>query len=244
MTATATLDPVEEQQLADANQELSGEESASTATDVPVSHARVAAEPVAPPAELRRRHYEEIVNLNRQVGEAWHEWQNAKAEAAELKKGYDGLVQQLRKTVARDPLQRDVFDAPSEVDGDADPWAAPGDEVAGATGAIIDSDAWRLKPVGELGAGRALTSKLEHHHIETLGDLQDFWSAGKDLKDLKGIGEESAAKVADAFAEYSLSHRELWEQRTADAGGDDFNAEDPLLSGGDELASDDQDSLD
>lgn len=231
MSATIEQDaPVDEA----INHELNGE---ATSPSVPEPSATEQAQPLPPPspAELRRRHYEEIVRLNRQVDEAWHDWQTAKAEAAELKKGYDGLVQQLRKTVKRDPLQREVLEEPATVLPDGDAWASDGDNAE-----PVESDAWKSVSVADLEIGKSLTSKLEHHGIETLGQLQEFWSAGKDLKDLKGIGEESAAKIADKYADFGAANPHLWvvPLTAVEAEADDFNAEHPSLGGANDLATD------
>lgn len=68
--------------------------------------------------------------------------------------------------------------------------------------------------MSELGLSAGTLSKLESEHIETLGQLDEFWKSGKLLTDIKGIGEETAAKIADAYADYGQQHPALFGQES------------------------------
>jgi len=174
-------------------------------------------EPAPTPEDLRRLHYEEITKLSEQVDEAFGAAVSAKQEAAEAKKLYEGLNAKLLRLIRRGPeMQRQL---PLGESGEGD--------------APIASDAWRDVPIRELadyGVSDSLNDLLRENRLETLGDLDDFWKRGKRLNDIKGIGEEKAAKIADAYADYGVAHPELFGKLPEQA-ADENDAEEGFVSG-------------
>lgn len=159
-------------------------------------------------AELEHTHLEEIKRKNADVREAAYEWEQAKSAANSKKKRYESLSEQLQDLIAEDPRQHRL------------PF---GDDQANAV-----NDAWKPRPITELGLTKGLNKKLEELRITTLGDLQAFWDSGENLIDNTGWGEEKAAKVADAFADYGATHPELFgdadEPEATKPGEVDWNA--------------------
>ncbi len=157
--------------------------------------------------ELEHDHYEQICLLNVKVREAGVEYDDAKAESNRLKKRFENLGAQLSDLIEQDPRQRRL------------PFS-DGSQDAEQPSSATTCEEWKKLSVTELGLAAGLVAKLEENSLATFGDLHDFWNARKDLKDLKGIGEEKSALVIDAFADYGATHPELF----AEAGEE----EDPL----------------
>lgn len=142
------------------------------------------------------RHYAEICDRTIEVQAALAEWQSAKDLASSLKKDYDRLNERLLSFISAGPeKQKRLFDDRAETQS---------------------NDTWRLMPVSELKIAAGLVEKLETEGLGTLGDLQDFWRARKNLHDLSGIGPEKAAAVADAFADFGAAHPELFNPTVAE----------------------------
>lgn len=190
--------------------ELPTEETEPTAQEVPAQEpAEETAEepkPTTTVGDLKNDHYERIVEKNLQVRDAGVAFSNAKQKASEAKKRFDRLTADLSDLVAQDPLQHrlpfgDTNDPETEV-------SAP------------NVDQWRAKPVYELDIPVGLAEKLVDAGLGKLGELQDYWAAGKQLYDITGIGNEKAAVVADAFSDYGAKHPELF--------GEEETEEDPL----------------
>jgi hypothetical protein len=139
---------------------------------------------------LKERHYLQIRELTREVKGARTEWHDAKDEAAYRKKEYDRLNDKLLELISRGPEPQKMLPGFSE-----------------------GADAWRGRPVSELGLPDSLNESMEAEGIKTLGDLQSFWNGGKYLSDIKGIGPEKSATVADAFADYGAAHPELFQEQ-------------------------------
>lgn len=78
------------------------------------------------------------------------------------------------------------------------------------TPAPVASDAWKSEPLAAAGINGNIKRLLEEHGHDTLGKLYklmndhgQWWN-----KEVKGLGEQSAAKVADAFTEFWRNHPE------------------------------------
>lgn len=78
------------------------------------------------------------------------------------------------------------------------------------TPAPVASDAWKSEPLSAAGINGNIGRLLEEHGHDTLGKLAklmndhgQWWN-----KEVKGLGEQSAAKVADSFAEFWRNHPE------------------------------------
>lgn len=150
--------------------------------------------------ELKASHYEKILSLNKRVAESELRMHADARVAKASKKAYDTLVGELTYLIKADPSQRDLpFPEP------------PADQ---AQPAVAE---WRQRSIGVLGLKDGVNSKLEWARITTLGQLDEFWKSGKRLHDLQGIGEEFAAEVADAYADYGKEHPEIFGEKPVDA---------------------------
>lgn len=140
---------------------------------------------------LEHEHYLQIREMNRDVQKIYWEWDAAKENAAALKKELDKLRSELTTLIARGPdPQLPLFG------NDAD-------------------ESWKSRSINVLAISDSLANKLDEAGIGTLGDLKAFWDEGKLLCDLKGIGDEKSATIADAWAEYCKSHSEIFGAETA-----------------------------
>lgn len=145
-------------------------------------------------SELEHEHYERICEKNLQVREAGADYDEAKAEANQLKKRFDRLTAELSDLIVQDPRQHRL----------------PFTENEQGEQAVAVEDLYKSKSTYELGLPVGLTEKLVDAGLGTLGELQDFWQSGKQLADITGIGEEKSAQVVDAFSEYGRLHPELF----------------------------------
>lgn len=181
----------EEQAEANAENEVEGQEESAG------EDSQEKAEEKEPPtvAELEHAHLENIKEHNARVRDAAFEWEKSKTETAKKKKRYDSLSEQLQDLIAEDPRQHRL------------PF---GDSSEGAAQGTAACDEWKKVSVKELGLPDGLITNLEECDLDTLGKLKEFWDGGGDLKDKRGIGEEKAAKVIDAFSDYGAKHPELF----------------------------------
>lgn len=152
--------------------------------------AAVTEEAKAENESLKERHYQQIRDLNREVKDARAEWQDAKDTASSLKKAYESKNDKLHELISRGPDPQKIL--PGFTDG---------------------ADQWRVRPIRDLAISDGIIETLEAEGISSLGDLQRFWDSGKYLSDIKGIGPEKSATVADAFADYGASHPELFTEQ-------------------------------
>ncbi len=179
----------------------------------PSAEAPADTEPAPPPGpspEQREKlaHYAEIKHRNADVLAKFFEWEAAHAHAVALKKDLESMRKDLNQFIAngKDPQRGLDFD--EEDDDDSAPAKRPKGEPE-----------WKSRSVSVLGIPPGLITKLAEGAIETLGHLQAFWESGRVLTELKGIGDEKAATIADAWAEYAKTHHELY--GNDDASGDD-----------------------
>jgi hypothetical protein len=144
---------------------------------------------VVPLGELEREHYERIKSLSSEAQLATLSYEQAKAEAGEAKKYADKKHAELVMLIQRGPdRQRPLFNEPDEPKQNLE---------------------WReAKIEGNLDVPDSMAAKLAENGIETLGQLQDFWTGGRMLTEFKGIGEEKAARVSDAYHDYMREHPE------------------------------------
>lgn len=155
------------------------------------------------------RHYAEILSATAEVQDALYEYEQAKDLSSSLKKDYERLNERLIRLISHGPdRQKKLFKEP---DTSEQP-----------------SDAYRSHLVSELALTKGLVEGLENLGLTTLGELQDYWRAGKHLYDEKGWGQEKAAKVADAYADFGVKHPELFgkvDSRIHDASGKPLTTE-------------------
>ena len=72
------------------------------------------------------------------------------------------------------------------------------------------ADGWRVLPLSEIGAKPKSIKALEAAGIETMGQLVDRMAEGLQwYEGIKGIGEETAAGLADLVAEFWRDHPEF-----------------------------------
>lgn len=72
----------------------------------------------------------------------------------------------------------------------------------------VDDDSWRGISVDDLDIPKSLKEKLKEQDFETVGHIADFTSKGKNLTDIKGVGEKKAEQLQDAM-------EKLWASRNA-----------------------------
>ncbi len=181
-------------------------------------------EPPAPsPDELKRAHYEEIVALGKRVEEAKRGWDSLKVETTEAKKEYEGLLAAYLRLTRRDPMQRTLLVEPhAELENPP----------------VVD-DSWRKLEITVLDLAPAAVDKLFQAGVMTLGDLQDYWQSGKQLCDIKGIGEASDTAIRDAFSTYGVEHSEIFGEAPLAEGEGDAEPEDEEDDDSDDEESED-----
>lgn len=82
-------------------------------------------------------------------------------------------------------------------------------------------DAWRNDPIDILQLTPALTTKLKEAGLGTVGALADYTSAGKSLKDIKGLGDGATAKIDGALEMY-------WDRQMTNGQAKDEPGGDPV----------------
>jgi len=169
---------------------------------------------------LELEHYHQIRELNKSVRSLYFDWKNAKEETATLKKDLDARNEELQKLISRGPeAPLPLFAPPKPKADEPTPAAAAAPEAAAE---------WKTRPVTVLGLADGAVRYLDEGGIATLGDLAAFWIGKRELVELANIGPETAAAIADAYAEYGAAHPELYgnppivaEATTAEASIDD-----------------------
>lgn len=130
-------------------------------------------------------------------------YKSAKADWEEAVEDHFALIEHLNR-----PLP--LFDGPAD---EVKPLPPSPEGLAVTQAAPPTNDKWRGLPVDalqEFGATESIVAKLSGKSLETLGDLADhqakhgeFWA-----KEIKGLGPQKAAKVADAQAAFWAKHPE------------------------------------
>lgn len=141
----------------------------------------------------RLEHFDIVLEQRKICQEAWSEWQHFAEIAKAKKKKYEAERNQLDVVLDEDPAQKKLFTA-SE-----DP-AEPTDDSAPA----ITTDEWSALDVNQLqhhGITESQCEKLSEHGLQTLGDLQSLMQKEGQWwwKEVKGVGEGKAEKIADAM---------------------------------------------
>jgi len=151
--------------------------------------------------DLLKKHDAKVREAAMQCGVCKAEWDAAKAEATEKKKLYSAACSFLVELAKERPSHGPLFESGS---------------VNLATGEMVN-DAWRevsLTALEAHGAPAGAIAKLcaRSPAMDTLGRLTDWMNKKGQwwAKDLKcGIGEETAAKFADAFTGWYSAHPEM-----------------------------------
>ena len=163
--------------------------------------------------EVFRR--EMLVNIcakETEVDLAKYDWELKKERAADAKKVFDGLVEQLLELI------RKVKNPPSMplVDGVPEPQFTM---------------AWRSVPLSEalVGLPESIIVSLNESNLQTMGELADWTAAygGRNkLTDLAGIGPAKAEKIEQALVDF-------WSrQKAVDDGSTQHGSDDPEAASG------------
>jgi len=141
--------------------------------------------------DIRDEHYKQIITKTDELKESQAEFYTSRDETAELRKRSERINNELIELISRgpDPQKRIPFSK---------------------------ADDWRPRDLSDLGLNDGVINKLEDGGIKNLGELQDFWRSGNYLSSIKGIGEESSASIADAFADYAERHPEVYQGELAE----------------------------
>lgn len=129
-----------------------------------------------------------------------------KESLKEAKASFEGEVSLLRKLICQRDEKLPLFDGPKAT-GSATPSvaeekndnAAAEEESQAAEPSQTPDESWREVEISSLDIADSLATKLYESSIETIGDLTDWQSSGKQLTDIKGVGQAKADKIADAM---------------------------------------------
>jgi hypothetical protein len=136
-------------------------------------------------------------------------WEARKEDAKEAKDAFDAAVNRLRKLIR----SANEDDTPLfRRNGHANGTPAPASDQA------KPDESWKDVPLAEAleGIKPAVLEKLKGAELETVGQLQAFteksglYGNSDPLTTIKGIGPETATKIADALGAF-------WERRKAEA---------------------------
>lgn len=221
---TAPVDAVDDAAAQDADDSVTlppettplattADEEAAAAKQADDEEAAAAAAGTITPAQRQKlEHLASIKAKSSEADVAYANWCEAAATAKELKKVYEGRMGELRSIIRTGSAQTRLDFSSDDEDDDA-PKTAPA--TAG------EQPEWMQRPLSVLKLPESLINKLSEGAIDTLGHLKAFWDAGRVLNDLKGIGSEKAARVADAWANYAKEHPEVWGEDGPPAEEDD-----------------------
>lgn len=179
----------------------------------------------SPKLSPKQRHYEQIVEMNKDCKFAYAEYIEAKEEAKELKSKSDRLSAHLHEYISRGPELQQILellfeDSPTAIadtpvadtaagDADCATPATASDEGPPPSPICLPADHWRMRPIKELGLTEGLNEALATAGIRTLGGLTDYWGAKRYLFEVKGIGLAHYESVSDAFKKYLDRHAEI-----------------------------------
>ena len=111
----------------------------------------------------------------------------AKEEVKACRERFDVEVAKLRGLIRGSQEKHPLFDGANESSKEAD-------------GAATED--WRDVEISSLEIADSLATKLYESSIETIGDLVDWQSGGKQIVDIKGVGAAKADKIADALERF------------------------------------------
>jgi hypothetical protein len=75
-------------------------------------------------------------------------------------------------------------------------------------------DSWRALSIDELDIPKSLREKLREAEITSVGGIADWTSSGKNLTDIRGVGEAKAEKIQDALEKVWANRKAIAEQPT------------------------------
>lgn len=164
----------------------------------------------------------EIREAEALVSTAEQRWQAAAEHAKDLKKIYETRVSDLRAAIrgagplfcqsseSKEPNHEGLNGTPKESPTNPEGLATNSEGLPATNG---KPDAWRTTCIDALqahGLSENIVGKLRGKSIETLGDLSDHQAKHGQwwFKEIKGLGEGKAAKVADAQAAFWAANPE------------------------------------
>lgn len=128
------------------------------------------------------------------------------------------LIEEIQKSAERGPEKMPLFDGKKSPANESQ---HPQGEAAASESAEAspptDSDAWRSRPVSELGLPEKLVERLADNGIETIGRLEDQRASFDGLRGIKGIGEAKADAIEAAVLAWLDKNRDS--QVLAEAAG-------------------------
>jgi hypothetical protein len=169
----------------------------------------------------------EIAQASRELSNVREQIVTAAGEVKALKEEEKGLAARLLRltaAVANDstrPLLNVATEAKSDSarhpaeTGAAGDYLQPNESDTSPAAPSVDANAWRAYRLDdpnhfpELVSQKSLVAKLAEAEIETVGQMVDFQSTGKDLTDIKGIGSGKAEKISDAMETFWRDHPDL-----------------------------------
>lgn len=191
--------------------ETSEEDDIDDGSDAPPSPP-VPAE-LAPPSSnelsLLQRWANDVQDKQRGRAAYLQEIDRAKRELKSAKTELEEYDAELFDFISRGPYQPTLFDQPAEPVGVAEfgP-AASTDESTPSDDATLplpveeqaDIAVKLSTPVAELDLPRGVINALLEAGLSTVGEVGDWTKSGKELTDIKGIGQSKAEKILDACA--------------------------------------------
>ena len=175
------------------------QEGESDATETSPSPA-----PAPEPENLAAWEHDLLARIRKQesrvaVAENEVEWR--KESLKEAKAQFEGEVSMLRRLICQRDEKLPLFDLQTKKTESAPEPAVVTEPSAteSAPASAPADDSWREVEISSLDIADSLASKLYEASIETIGDLADWQSSGKQLTDIKGVGAAKADKIADAM---------------------------------------------
>lgn len=116
------------------------------------------------------------------------------------------LIEEIQKSAERGPEKMPLFDGKKANAGQP----SQGQATSEPTEAVLaaDSDAWRSRPISELGLPKKLVERLADNGIETIGRLEDQRASFDGLRGIEGIGEAKADAIEAAVLAWLDKNRD------------------------------------
>jgi hypothetical protein len=151
----------------------------------------------------------EILDAEKNVATREAIWNAAKEVAKARKADYEEAVLELRSRIRQADEKYPLFDKPKDKAGKGGQ-ADSSNDNAGLAGEGVSTvevppgdESWREVQLEHLSIIKESTlAKLYGADIETVGDLTDYQSAGKQLTDIAGIGPAKVDQISDAMEEF------------------------------------------
>ena len=180
--ATAEAEsPVETEAPEDQPADVAADPAAEQSTEQPT-------EPVSEYTRLEQRHYQSILDRQRDVHSKRIDYLASKEETKSLKGVFEAALSELQLLIEKGPDKQ---------------LPLPGMETAAAAAPPKPDESWRKATLDELGLTGAIAKALAENEppLTTLGAISD-WTKEYRLIDVKGIGEAKADDIEEALEDY------------------------------------------